>query len=131
MESAKMDRRRTVPVAREELEVERRRVDTGGVRVRKTVSERVQHVSESVTREEVAVDRVVVNRIVEAPSGPRQEGDVLVIPVFEEIITVERKWLLKEELRVSKHAVQVPFRDSVVLLEEHAVVERAPAEEEK
>jgi stress response protein YsnF len=101
------------------------------VRVRKVVSERVEHVAESAIREEVVVDRVVVNRVVDAPSAPRREGDMVVIPVFEEIVTVQRKWLLKEELRVSKRAVQVPFQQSVVLREEHAEVERSAPVEKK
>jgi uncharacterized protein (TIGR02271 family) len=129
MEPAGTDPRATIPLAREELEVTRRKVDTGSVRVRKVVSERVEHVADSAISEEVVVDRVPVNRVVDAPSAPRQEGDVMVIPVFEEIVTVRREWLLKEELRVSKRVVQVPVRESVVLREEDVVVERsAPAE---
>lgn len=129
MEPAGTDPRETIPLAREELEVTRRKVDTGGVRVRKVVSERVEHVTDSAISEGVVVDRVPVNRIVDAPSAPRLEGDVVVIPVFEEIVTVRREWLLKEELRVSKRVVRVPVDESVVLREENVAVERvAPAE---
>ncbi len=121
----------TIPLVSEELDVERKKVDIGGVRVGKTSIERVEHVRESATREEVVVDRISINRIVEAPTGIREEGDVTVIPVFEEIVTVERKWLLKEELRIAKRRTQVPHEEDVVLRQESAVVDRLPAHEKK
>lgn len=123
--------RATLPLASEELDVERKKVDIGSVRVRKTSAERVEHVRESTTREEVVVDRISINRIVETPTGIREEGDVTVIPVFEEIVTVERKWLLKEELRIAKRRTQVPHEEDVVLRQESAVVDRLPAHEKK
>ena len=123
--------RATIPLVSEELEVERKKVDAGGVRVRKTSSERIEHVTESFTHEEVVVERVAIDRVVDAPVEIRQEGDVTVIPVLEEIVTVQRKWLLREEVRVAKRRTQVPYEQDVVLRQENAVVERMPAQEKK
>ena len=55
---------------------------------------------------------------------PRQEGDVLVIPVYEEVVTVQRKWVLKEEVRLRRREVQARHREEVVLREEQALVGR-------
>jgi hypothetical protein len=62
--------------------------------------------------EEVSVERVVVERMVDEVPQIRQEGDVLVIPVVEEVITVQKRLLLKEEVRVSRrrNELRVPRR---------------------
>jgi stress response protein YsnF len=65
-----------------------------------------------------------VNRVLDAPPKVREEGDVLVIPILEEV--VEKRWLLKEEVRVRRRSVQTTHRDSVVLRTEMVSVEREP-----
>jgi hypothetical protein len=62
--------------------------------------------------EEVSVERVVVDRMIDEVPQVRQEGDVLVIPVVEEVITVQKRLLLKEEVRVSRrrNELRVPRR---------------------
>lgn len=73
---------------------------------------------------------VAINRPVAAPEPPREEGDVLVIPVYEEVVTVQRQWILKEEVRLRRREVQTRHREQVVLRGEEAVVERhAPKSE--
>ena len=51
-----------VPVVREELQVRKRRVTRGTIRVRKIVRERVAVVDEPLLREEVVVERTPVDR---------------------------------------------------------------------
>ena len=113
-----------IPVAREEVSVSRELVETGVVDVRKVVRERVEVIDEPMLHDEVDIERVPINRAVDAPQPPRQEGDVLVIPVYEEVVTVQRKWVLKEEVRLRRREVQARHREEVVLREEQALVER-------
>ena len=58
----------------------------------------------------------------------RTEDGVTIVPILEEVLFVEKRLVLKEELhirrRVSTETVQVP----VVLRKERAVVERVPPE---
>jgi uncharacterized protein (TIGR02271 family) len=130
MESKRQDTERaTIPVAREDIEVTRAEIETGVVRVRKIVDERVQHVDEVALRDDVSVERIAIGREVDEPAGPRDEAGVLVIPVYEEIVKVERRWILKEELRVSKRRREVPVTEDVVLRQERAVVERTTSNE--
>jgi uncharacterized protein (TIGR02271 family) len=114
-----------IPVAREELEVEKRQVETGRVHVRKVVHEHDELVDESLLRDEIEVERVAVNRVVDEPAEIRREGDVLVIPVLEEVLVVQRQLVLKEELRVRRHAVDAPHRQRVVLRSEEVIVEHS------
>jgi stress response protein YsnF len=72
----------------------------------------------------VDIEHVAINRPVESPEPPREEGDVLVIPVYEEVVTVQRQWILKEEVRLRRREVQTRHREEVVLRGEEAVVER-------
>ncbi|MDB4930158.1 MAG: hypothetical protein JWM10_2642 [Myxococcaceae bacterium] len=114
-----------IPVMAERVDVGRRVVETGVVRVRKVVHEREELVDRSVTRETVRVDRVPMNRAVEGPMEPRQEGDTLVIPVVEEVLVVERRYVLKEEVRVVRQRVTEPAEaQRVTLRREEIVVER-------
>ena len=115
-----------IPVAREEASVSREVVETGVVSVRKVVRERVEAIDEPMLHDEVDIDYVTINRKVDAPEPPREEGDVLVIPVYEEVVTVHRQWILKEEVRLRRREVQTRHREEVVLREEQAQVERRP-----
>lgn len=115
-----------IPVAREEASVARKLVDKGAVRVRKVVRENVEFIDEPLLHDEIDIEHVVVNRVVDAPEPPREEGHVLIIPVYEEVLTVQRKWVLKEEVRLRRREVQSRHREEVVLREEEALVERRP-----
>lgn len=112
-----------IPVAREEASVARKVVEKGATRVRKVVREKVELIDEPLMHDEIDVEHVVVNRVVDAPQPPREEGDVLIIPVYEEVLTVQRQWVLKEEVRLRRREVQSRHREEVVLREEEALVE--------
>ena len=115
----------TIPVAREHVVVGRKRVDKDVVRVRKRVEQRTQDIDVPLSHEKVDVERVRMHRVCDAPTPPRREGDVLVVPVFEEIVTVHRHWVLKEEIRLRTRTVKTRHRESVVVREEQAHVERS------
>jgi uncharacterized protein (TIGR02271 family) len=119
-----------IPVAQEEAHIAKRRVETGVVRVRKTVREHVETVDEPMLHDEVDIEHVAINRVVEAPTPPREEGDVLVVPVYEEVVTVQRQWVLREEIRLRRREVQTRHREQVTLREEQATVERSSYPEE-
>lgn len=78
----------------------------------------------------VDVERVPIDRVLapgETPPGPRAEGQVMVIPVFEEIVVVEKKLVLKEELRITQ-ATFVEHVDVPIELRRQSVsIERLPA----
>lgn len=122
------ERRLVVPVLAEELAIDRRVVTTGVVRVEKRVHEREELVDTAVTREHVQVDRVPVGQFVDAPPAIRHEGETLVIPVLEEVLVVEKRLRLKEEIRVTRQRVTEPAPERVVLRFEEVVVERLPVQ---
>ncbi|HZU25874.1 MAG TPA: DUF2382 domain-containing protein [Bryobacteraceae bacterium] len=63
--------------------------------------------SDPLFTEKVHVENVPVNRLVDGPVQVRQEGDVTIIPVVEEVITVQKRLLLKEEIRITRSRTEV------------------------
>jgi uncharacterized protein (TIGR02271 family) len=116
-----------VPVVAEQLAVGTRAVDTGrGVRVHKTVVEQPVTIDERLARDEVEVRHVPVDRIValeEAPAN-RYEGDTLIVPVLEEVLVVERRVRIKEELHITRIRREEQYREEVTLKAEQVRVER-------
>jgi stress response protein YsnF len=117
----------SVPVVREEAWVEKRIVDTGrGVRIHKTVAEHPCQIDESLARDDVQVSHVPVDRIVPLDQAPatRYEGDTLVVPILEEVLVVERRLRIKEELHITRTRREERHVDTVVLRSEQVSVER-------
>lgn len=116
-----------VPVIEEQLAVGTRTVDTGGgVRIHKTVSEQPVVIDEALLREEVEVRHVAVDRIVAADEVPaaRHEGDTLIIPILEEVLLLERRLRIKEELHITRHQRHQRHAETVMLKSEQVSVER-------
>ena len=121
------DGRIVLPVIVEEVHVGVRQVDTGsGVRLHKTVTEQPFHIDQALLRDAVEVRRVPVDRIVALSDAPaaRQEGDTFIVPVLEEILVVEKRLRIKEEVHITRTARQEQYADTVVLRSEHVAVER-------
>ncbi len=118
-----------IPVVREEVNVGRRVVERGGVRVHKRVEEHEEVVEQPAFREEVTVERVPVGRPLDQAIGSRQEGDTLIIPVLEEMLVVERRLVLKEEVRITKRRIDETEQARVVVREEHVDIENLGASE--
>jgi uncharacterized protein (TIGR02271 family) len=113
-----------IPLVEETATVGKREVVTGHVRVR-TVTDTIEELAYGdVRRETVEVTRVPVDRMVESAPEIRTEGDLTIVPVLEEVLVVEKRLVLKEELhirrRVETETVEVP----VTLRKQRAIVER-------
>lgn len=113
-----------IPIIAEELLVDKREVAAGGVRLHKTVQERVATVDEPLAREEVNVERIAVNRLVDAPIPIREEDGTLIIPLLEEVLLVEKRLILREELHVTRRRTVAHRPQQVTLRREEVTVER-------
>ena len=113
-----------VPVVEERAVVRKRRRITQAVQVRTEVHEREHVVERPATTEEVTVERVPVDRWVEAPLPVRQEGEVTIVPVPEEVVVVETRLKLVEEVHIRRHRVTSTARERVTLRREEASVDR-------
>jgi uncharacterized protein (TIGR02271 family) len=115
------------PVLQEDILVGKRPVDSGrGVRLHKTVSEHEQVIDEPLLHDELEVERVPVGAMVMTEEAPRMryEGDTLVVPILEEVLVVQKKLRLKEEVRITRHKREAHAPQTVSLRSEHIAVER-------
>ncbi len=117
-----------LPVHAETAVVHITRRERGRVRVSKTREERQVIVTAPAVKRDVVVERVPIDRFVEHPTGVRQEGDTLVIPVFEEVPVVVMKTKLKEEVRVTTRTSNQSRRTPISIRRETVTVDRLPAE---
>ncbi|HEX8373602.1 MAG TPA: DUF2382 domain-containing protein [Geminicoccaceae bacterium] len=117
----------TLPVAEEQVVVRKRKRVTGAVRVRTRVREEERLVDEPFTVEEVSVERVPVEgggRWVGAPVPVRQEGETTVVSVHEEVVVVETRLRVVEEVRLTRRRATRRHAARVTVRREEAVVER-------
>ena len=120
-----------------EIVEERARVDVvervaGKVAVRtrtESVEESVDATLESVTAD---VERVTIDRYLEegeAVPRARQVGDTWILPVLEEVLVVEKRLLLKEEVHVTQRGEREHVSVPVTLRRQAVEIERAPVAE--
>lgn len=120
-----------IPLVEERIEITKREVEAGRLRVRVTVEEREEQVPVELNHDEVEVRRVPRNQPLSALPSVRIEGNVTIVPVVEEVVVVEKRLMLVEEIHVRRRQVtgteQVPVR----LRAETATIERDGAEAEE
>lgn len=116
----------TVPAVEERATVSTRVVDTGrGVRVNKRVREQEVTVDPPLVEDELIVERVPVGRLVEGPlPRPHADGDTWVVPVLEEVVVMEKRVRLKEEVRITRRTRPRSAPQHVRLKTEEVTVEQ-------
>jgi uncharacterized protein (TIGR02271 family) len=95
----------TFPLHEERLEPVIRDVETGRIQVHKRVEFQPVEFSVDTTRDDVTIERVRVDRPVDAVPEPRQEGDTLILPVVEEVVVTETRLIVREEIRITRRRV--------------------------
>jgi stress response protein YsnF len=88
-----------LPLLAEEVTVSKQVVETGRVQVARVTREHDQLIDELLARD--VGNRPDPNRPAdETMPAVRDEGDTVVIPIVEQVLVIERRLLLKEEVRV-------------------------------
>ena len=121
-------RETVIPVFEEQLSVAKRVVETARVQISRVTHRHEQLVDELLQHEKVEVERIPIDRQIEAMPSIRQEGDTTIIPVVEEVLKVERRLVLKEEVRIRRVKQTERYQESVTLRRQEAQVSRTPTE---
>ncbi|MCJ2115682.1 YsnF/AvaK domain-containing protein [Methylobacterium sp. J-001] len=120
-----------LPLIAETARIDKRAVETGRVRV-STRTETVEEVLRETLRSDmVGVTRVAINRTLaegEVPPVVREKNGVTIIPVLEEILVVEKRLVLREEVHVRQTTAGEDVEMPVTLRRQHAVIERVSPE---
>jgi uncharacterized protein (TIGR02271 family) len=118
-----------IPLLEEQATVTKREVTTGRVRVSTHVENIAEVAHADLLSDNVEVTRVAIGKRVVGPVPQvRTEGDLTIVPIFEEVMVIEKQLILKEELHIRKHretdSVEVP----VTLKRQWAEIERSDRE---
>ena len=114
-----------IPVVEETLRVGKREIETDRVILRKTVSVHDETVDVLLRTQDISVERVPVGRMVTEAPRTREEGEWLIVPILEEVLVVEKRLVLKEELRIRRQESRHSAQQTVQLRREQVAVEHA------
>lgn len=107
-----------VPVLVEKADIGKK-VSGNTVRISKKVKERRERIENTGFTEQVHVEHVPVNAEVQVTPKIRTEGDTTIIPVFEEVLVIQKRVILREEVRV--RVEKVPHEPQEFTLRSEAV----------
>ena len=117
-----------LPLLAEDAVIAKQVVETGRIQIARVTHEREQLIDELLARETAEIERVRIGQQVDTMPTEREEGDTIVIPVVEEVLVIERRLFLKEEVRVRRVRSTERHQESVTLRHHEAVVTRLPVE---
>jgi uncharacterized protein (TIGR02271 family) len=115
-----------IPVLVEELEVQKRVVETGKVRLTKVVHERETLVDEPLWRDHVTITRVPIERVVEGPVPMREEEGTTILSIVEEVLVVAKRWMLREEIHIRTERLETHQTQRMTLRSEEVQIARVP-----
>ncbi len=113
-----------VPIIEESLDVSKRTVATGKVRIEKTVQAYDVVLDEALAVHTWTVERIPMNLPIDVEPAVRQEGNTTIYPLLEEKLMVTKQLILKEELRVTRNDFERRDTQTVTLRREQLKVER-------
>ena len=116
-----------VPVAEETLTVTKQDVETARVRVSLRTETLQDVVRETLRGHRVEVERIPIGREVDHMLESRVEDGVVIIPVVEEILVVEKRLVLKEEVRLRYVSTTETLEYPLTRRSQSATIERVEA----
>ena len=122
--ASREDATQVIPIVEERLIVGKQTVETGKVRLIKSVGEYQEQLNEPLAVRTFDVERVLFNQPVEEVPEVRHEGQTTVYPVVEEQLVLTKRLMLKEEVRVTLRETERVDTQVVTLRREHLTVER-------
>src|SRR4051812_30479901 len=113
----KLNASAVVPIVEEQTRIDKRQRPAGQVRVRTVTETLKEFTSGSLEERSVEVQRVPINRDVDEAPQIRRSGDLLIVPVLEEVLVIEKRLRLREELHIRQltktRRVKVPVERRV------------------
>jgi uncharacterized protein (TIGR02271 family) len=119
-----------VPLHEEGVSVAKQRIATGRWRISTVTRQDEVQVDEPLAQETIEVERTAVNKPVERMPSVREEGDTLIVPVVEEILVLERRLILKEEVRIRRIRKTGRHVERVKIRKQEAMITKLPMEAE-
>jgi uncharacterized protein (TIGR02271 family) len=116
-----------IPLVEERVLVDKRQIEAGRTRIRVSVAEREEQVPVELTHDEVEIERVPKNVALASLPSVRLEGTTTIIPVVEEVVVVEKRLVLVEEIHVRRRSRTDRHEVPVTLRAEQVDIDREPS----
>jgi uncharacterized protein (TIGR02271 family) len=114
-----------IPVIEEYVKVDKREVESGRIHVKKKIKEEEELISVPIFHDEYHIERVPVGKQVDvAPFPIVYEGDTIIIPVLQEEVTIVKRLVLVEEIRITKCKVESTYKQPITLRKEEVTIVR-------
>lgn len=116
-----------IPVIKEAINIGIKSIDTGkGIRAHKSVIEQPHTIDELLQHEALEIKHVVIDEIVLPEDAPvsRYEGNKFIVSVLEEILVVEKRIRVKEEIHIIKTQHESLYSETVLLKQERVTTKR-------
>lgn len=118
----------TIALHAEEVSVALRIAEIARVRI-ETVTSDVEHpVHQALATEAAEIVHVPRGHFVDEAPSPRFEGDLVIVPVLEERVVVEKRLFLKEELHIRRVRSVADHTETVFLRRQDVNVSRTPSD---
>lgn len=123
-ENVKEQAASVIPVIQEQARIDKTEVESAKIKVHKKVVEVEKTVDMPLMKEGYDIERVPVNQFIDTHPPIREEGNVIIVPVVREVLVVEKRLELVEELHIIKNKTTVDHKESFTLRKEEVAVER-------
>ncbi|RYE28866.1 MAG: DUF2382 domain-containing protein [Sphingobacteriaceae bacterium] len=114
-----------IALIEERLKIDTKLVETGTVQLHKKVVSEVVTQQVPVVSETVLIEHKPVNQYIENLPAVRVEGDVTIISVVKEVLVVEKRLLLVEEIHLTKKRTETTATVTETLRKDVVEINRA------
>lgn len=116
-----------IPIVAEHLQIDKKTIDTAKVTISKKVTEHQEEINIPLLTEQYEVMRVPVHLTVATPPAAiRHEGDTMIVTVVKEVLVVEKRYEITEELHITRRVTEQLETQSVTLQAEEVSITRTP-----
>ena len=116
-----------IPILAEHLLIDKKTIDTAKVIISKKVTEHHEEINIPLLSEQYEVVRIPMHRTVATPpAAMRQEGETMIVTVVKEVLVVEKRYEIIEELHITRRVTEQVETQSITLQAEEVSVTRTP-----
>lgn len=121
-----------IPVIEEQLTIGKKILETGKLKITKKVNSVQQTVDIPVVEEEVDVKRIAINEYIETPPpAVRQEDGKTIISILKEVLVVEKRMILVEEIHIVRKLNHTITTQQETLRQEEVHIDRIASHNNK
>jgi uncharacterized protein (TIGR02271 family) len=111
-----------IPVLREEVEVDKRIVERGGVIIEKKTETEEISIDMPLLSDEINIEKISINQYIDSYPETKQDDQEIIIPVVKEVII--KKLLLVEEIHITKNKTTVTKNQKIKIKKDRVEITR-------